>query len=71
MTVKKPLIQALQGRSDCQIPLWMMRQAGRYLPEYKKMRAEAGDFLSLCYSPKLAAEVTFQPIKRLGFDADI
>lgn len=52
-------------------PIWLMRQAGRYLPEYLATRAEAGDFLSLCYSPKLATEVTLQPIRRYGFDAAI
>jgi uroporphyrinogen decarboxylase len=52
-------------------PIWLMRQAGRYLPEYRATRKEAGSFLDLCYNPKLAAEVTLQPIRRYGFDASI
>jgi uroporphyrinogen decarboxylase len=51
--------------------MWLMRQAGRYLPEYLKVRAEAGSFLGLCYNPELAAKVTLQPIRRFGFDAAI
>ncbi len=52
-------------------PIWMMRQAGRYLPEYKEVRKQAGSFLDLCYNPKMAVEVTMQPIRRFGFDAAI
>lgn len=71
MTHQKTILRALAGEALSTPPIWMMRQAGRYLPEYKATRAQAGDFLSLCYNPELAAEVTLQPIRRYGFDAAI
>ena len=67
----KTILRALAGETLPVPPIWMMRQAGRYLPEYRATRAQAGDFLSLCYNPELAAEVTLQPIRRYGFDAAI
>ncbi|SDD72939.1 uroporphyrinogen decarboxylase [Paracoccus isoporae] len=67
----KTILRALAGETLPTPPIWMMRQAGRYLPEYRATRAKAGDFLSLCYTPDLAAEVTLQPIRRYGFDAAI
>lgn len=71
MTTQKTVLRALAGETLPTPPIWMMRQAGRYLPEYKATRAQAGDFLSLCYNSDLAAEVTLQPIRRYGFDAAI
>jgi uroporphyrinogen decarboxylase len=68
---EKLIMRALKGEVLPTPPVWMMRQAGRYLPEYRATRAKAGDFLSLCYNPELAAEVTLQPIRRYGFDAAI
>lgn len=71
MSTEKKLLRSLAGETLPIPPVWMMRQAGRYLPEYRATRAEAGDFLSLCYNSELAAEVTLQPIRRYGFDAAI
>ncbi|MEM1129870.1 MAG: uroporphyrinogen decarboxylase [Pseudomonadota bacterium] len=71
MNQHKKLIRSLSGEAQAIPPIWLMRQAGRYLPEYRETRAKAGDFLSLCYTPELAAEVTLQPIRRYGFDASI
>jgi uroporphyrinogen decarboxylase len=67
----KPLLRALKGEAVWPPPLWLMRQAGRYLPEYRAVRAQVPDFIALCTSPVLAAEVTLQPIRRFGFDAAI
>jgi uroporphyrinogen decarboxylase len=70
-TAEKLLIRALRGETLARPPIWLMRQAGRYLPEYRATRAKAGAFLDLCYNPELATEVTLQPIRRFGFDAAI
>lgn len=71
MSEKQVVIEVLRGETVFPPPLWMMRQAGRYLPEYQEARARAGSFLDLCYNPDLAVEVTLQPIRRFGFDASI
>ncbi len=68
---RAPFLRALQGEALARPPIWLMRQAGRYLPEYRALRAKAAGFLDLCYRPEWAAEVTLQPIRRFGFDAAI
>lgn len=67
----KPLLAVLHGEIRHPRPIWLMRQAGRYLPEYRELRAQKGGFLELCYDPESAAEVTLQPIRRFGFDGAI
>lgn len=69
--MNKPILDVLGGAPISPAPMWLMRQAGRYLPEYRAVREKAGGFLNLVMSPELAAEVTLQPIRRFGFDAAI
>jgi uroporphyrinogen decarboxylase len=68
---RKPLLRAVSGEAVWPPPMWLMRQAGRYLPEYREVRAKAGGFITLCTTPELAAEVTLQPIRRYGMDGAI
>ena len=70
-TPNRKVLDVLNGKTVTPPPIWLMRQAGRYLPEYRETRKKAGSFLDLCYSPEFATEVTLQPIRRYGFDAAI
>src|SRR5579862_5278731 len=66
-----PLARAFDRQPSAIPPIWLMRQAGRYLPEYREIRSQAASFLDFCYDPRLAVEATLQPIRRFGFDAAI
>jgi uroporphyrinogen decarboxylase len=68
---QKRMLRVLDGEAVTPPPIWLMRQAGRYLPEYRELRAKTSSFLEFCYTPNLAAEATLQPIRRFGFDAAI
>jgi uroporphyrinogen decarboxylase len=69
--IRKPLLDVLQRKKPARVPFWLMRQAGRYLPEYRALRADTPSFLDLCYNPEKASEVTLQPIRRFGMDGAI
>ncbi len=71
LTADKPLLAVLRGERRDPPPLWLMRQAGRYLPEYRQLRARLGGFLDMAYDPATAAEITLQPLRRFGFDGAI
>lgn len=71
MGTGKPFLEVLNKRKTERVPFWFMRQAGRYLPEYRELRAKSGGFLKMVYEPKIAAEITMQPIRRFGMDAAI
>jgi len=71
MNSRKPVIAVLRRQANAYVPIWLMRQAGRYLPEYRAVRAQAKSFLDLCFTPELAVEVTLQPIRRFPLDAAI
>src|SRR4249920_1611218 len=71
MSTTPSLIRVLQGETTARPPVWFMRQAGRYLPEYRALRAKAPDFVAFCLNPEMAAEATLQPMRRFPFDAAI